>query len=147
MSKFLPNLLVQISKICQKSKFQIKFKRISFLELWPSSSFWPSRGHLPSSPTSPLSPTPLGLGLPTDPAYPAWLLKWLEHSPLITSHHPVVPLPKWLITEIHYATTSPSMVGCLCSSPQPNKRRLSTPASQTPPRHPPPLISPTPELH
>jgi hypothetical protein len=70
MSKLLLNLLVQISKICKKSKFQIKFERILFLELWPSSGFWPSRGHLPSCPISQLSPSPLGLGLPAGPACP-----------------------------------------------------------------------------
>jgi hypothetical protein len=73
MSKFLLNLLVQISKICPKSKFQIKFERISFLELWPSSGFWHSRGHLPSSPTGPLSLSPLGLGLLAGRACPARL--------------------------------------------------------------------------
>jgi hypothetical protein len=70
MSKFLLNLLVQISKICKKSKFQIKYERILFLELWPSSGFWPSRGHLPSYPISQLSASPLGLSLPAGPACP-----------------------------------------------------------------------------
>jgi hypothetical protein len=147
MSKFLLNLIVQISKVCQKFKFQIKFERILFLELWPSSGFWPSRGHLPSFPIGPLSPSPLGLSLPAGLACPAPpltaararpaffflkmkptehrrplpLLKWLEHSPLITSHHPADPLPKRLIMQLHYATASPSMVGRLHSSPRPYK--------------------------
>jgi hypothetical protein len=71
ISKFLLNILVQNSKVCQKSKFQRKFERILFLELWPRSGFRPSHGHLPSSPTEPLSPSTLGLGLPAGPAYPA----------------------------------------------------------------------------
>jgi hypothetical protein len=71
MSKFLLNLLVQISNVCQKPKFQIKFERILFLELWPSSGFWPSGDHLPSSPTGPLSPSPLGPSLPAGPTCPA----------------------------------------------------------------------------
>jgi hypothetical protein len=33
MSKSLLNLLVQISKDCQKSEFQIKFEKVLFLEL------------------------------------------------------------------------------------------------------------------
>jgi hypothetical protein len=73
MSKFLLNILAQISKICQKFKFQIKFERISFLELWSSSGFQPRRDHLPSSPTSLLSPSPLGLGLLTGLACPSRL--------------------------------------------------------------------------
>jgi hypothetical protein len=70
ISKFLLNLLVQISKVCKKCKIQIKFERILFLELWPSSGLWPSHGRLPSSPTGPLSPYPLGLSLLGGPACP-----------------------------------------------------------------------------
>jgi hypothetical protein len=70
MSKFLLNLFVQISIVCQKSKFQIKYERILFLELWPSSGFWPRRSHIPYSLTGPLSPSPLGLGLLSGPACP-----------------------------------------------------------------------------
>jgi hypothetical protein len=132
MSKFLLNLLVQNSKVCQKFRFQIKYERILFLEIWPS------YGHLPSSPTDPLSPSPLGLGLPVGPAgrRPLSLLKWLEHSPLITSHHPANPLPKQVIMELHYAATSPSMAGRFHSSPRPYKNCPSTP----PPSHRPGVL-------
>jgi hypothetical protein len=63
MSKSLLNLLVQISKLCQKSEFQIKFENVLFLELGPAQVSaqpprpWPSVGQL-----SP--PLFLGLGLP-----------------------------------------------------------------------------------
>jgi hypothetical protein len=75
MSKFLLNVLVQISKVCQKSKFQIKFERILFLELWPSSDFRPSRDQFSSSPTGPLSPSPwASASRPAQPAPPGFLL-------------------------------------------------------------------------
>jgi hypothetical protein len=162
MSKFLLNVLVQISKVCQKSKFQIKFERILFLELWPSSDFRPSRDQFSSSPTGPLSPSPWA-SAPDQPSlrHPAFfflrtkpterrhplaphhtarrplpLSKRPEHSPLITFHHPADPFLKWHIMELHYAATSPSMAGRLRSSPQPYKRRPSTPATLTPPRRP-----------
>jgi hypothetical protein len=61
MLKFLLNLLVQSSKVCQKSKFQIKFERILFLELWPISDFRPSCDLPPSFPllAQPTPPLPL----------------------------------------------------------------------------------------
>jgi hypothetical protein len=39
MSKSLLNILVQISKVCQKSEFQIKFENVLFLELGPARVF------------------------------------------------------------------------------------------------------------
>jgi hypothetical protein len=42
MSKSLINLPVQISKVCQKSEFQIKFKKDLFLELSPAPVFGPA---------------------------------------------------------------------------------------------------------
>jgi hypothetical protein len=42
MSKSLLNLLVQISKVCQKSEFQRKFKKVLFLELSPAQVFVPA---------------------------------------------------------------------------------------------------------
>jgi hypothetical protein len=53
MSKFLQNLLVRISKICQKSKLQIKFERILFLE---SDHFWFSAQPQPTSLPPPSGP-------------------------------------------------------------------------------------------
>jgi hypothetical protein len=70
MSKSLLNLLVQISKLCQKSKFQIKFEKVLFLELGPAQVStqphgpWPSVGQLPPPPTL------LGLDLPAGSALP-----------------------------------------------------------------------------
>jgi hypothetical protein len=46
MSKSLLNLLVQISKLCQKSEFQIKFENVLFLELGPARPS-PSLTHRP----------------------------------------------------------------------------------------------------
>jgi hypothetical protein len=118
MSKFLLNLLVKIFKVFQKSKFQIKFERILFLELWSSSGFQPGRGHLPSSPTGPLSPSPLGLGLPACPTPPLiaarahptfFFLKPTERRHLLAPHRAgrhTLQLSKWpehstLITSHH----------------------------------------------
>jgi hypothetical protein len=58
---------------------------------------------------------------------PLPLLKWLEHSPHVTSPEPTDPLPKQLIMELHYAAASPSKASRLRSSPQPYKRCPSTP--------------------
>jgi hypothetical protein len=96
MSIILLNQLVQISKVYQKSKFQVKFERILFLELWPSSGFRPSHGHLPCSPTSPLSPSPLGLSLPAGPAYctPPLTTAWAPPGFLLPQDEPDrAPLP------------------------------------------------------
>jgi hypothetical protein len=64
MSKSLLNLLVQISKYCPKSKFQIKFEKVLFIELGPAQVSaqppgpWPSAGQLSTPPLL------LGLRLP-----------------------------------------------------------------------------------
>jgi hypothetical protein len=69
--KSLINLLVQISKLCQKSEFQINFEKVLFLELGPAQVSaqppgpWPSAGQLSPPPHSswtsasrPARPTP-----------------------------------------------------------------------------------------
>jgi hypothetical protein len=173
MSKFLLNLHVQISKVCQKSKFQIKFERILILNFGPAPVFGPAVAtsfppqparstpphwasvSRPAQPAPPLhslphEPRPAFYFLrmkPTECRHPLPLSKWPEHSPLITSHYPTDPLLKQLIMELHYAAASPSMVGCLRSSPRPYKRCPSTPPHS---HHPsvlplsfPPLLSST----
>jgi hypothetical protein len=67
MSKSLLNLLVQISKLCQKSEFQIKFENVLFLELGPAqvSAQQPGPFGQPALP-----PLLLGLGLPVGSAQP-----------------------------------------------------------------------------
>jgi hypothetical protein len=47
ISKYLLNLLVQITNICQKSEFQIKFKKVLFLELGSAQVFGPAAWALP----------------------------------------------------------------------------------------------------
>jgi hypothetical protein len=137
MSKFILNLLVQISKICQKSKFQTKFERILFFDLWPNSDFRPSRGHLPSSPIVPLSPSLLGLGLPAGPACPA--------PPLTAARAP----PGFLLPQDEADRASPLP----CTAPQrPPSPSASEMAGALTPHHFPPPADPLPnrlimELH
>jgi hypothetical protein len=58
MSKFLLNLLVQIFKVCQKFKIQIKFEKVLLLQLGPPPVFGPAATHfLFPSPTI-RSPSP-----------------------------------------------------------------------------------------
>jgi hypothetical protein len=64
MSKSLLNLLVQISKVYQKSEFQIKFEKVLFLELSPAQVFGPAAWDLAfGRPAPPPPPLLLGLGL------------------------------------------------------------------------------------
>jgi hypothetical protein len=62
MSKSHLNLLVQISKVCQKSEFKIKFEKVLFLELGPAQVFGPAAWALafgrPTPPSTPLGPWP-----------------------------------------------------------------------------------------
>jgi hypothetical protein len=60
MSKSLQNLLVQISKVCQKSEFQIKFENVLFLELEPAQVFGPAAWAWALAFGRPTPPTPLG---------------------------------------------------------------------------------------
>jgi hypothetical protein len=69
MSKSLSNLLVQILKVCQKSKFQIKFEKVLFLKLGPTPVFSQAAPTSFSS-TGSLSLSPLGLGLSVGLACP-----------------------------------------------------------------------------
>jgi hypothetical protein len=62
MSKSLLDLLIQISKVCQKSEFQIKFEKVLFLKLGPALVFglasWALAFGQPASPSSSLGPPP-----------------------------------------------------------------------------------------
>jgi hypothetical protein len=69
MSKSLLNLLVQIFKVSQKSKFQIKFENILFLELGPAQVFAPAAWAFAFDRPA-LPPLLLGLGLLTGLAQP-----------------------------------------------------------------------------
>jgi hypothetical protein len=69
MAKSLLNLLVQISNVCQKSEFQIKFEKVLFLEFGPAQVFSPAAGPWPS--VGPHPPPPLLLGLAPLPARPS----------------------------------------------------------------------------
>jgi hypothetical protein len=133
MSKFLLNLLLQISKICQKFKFQTKFERILFLELWPISNFWPSRGYLPSSPTGSLSPSPLGLSFPVDPARPA--------SPLTAAQAP----PDFLLPQDKADRVPPPACAAPRRSPPPSASKIAE--ALTPHHFPPPGRSPPEMAH
>jgi hypothetical protein len=68
MSKSLLNLLMQISKLCQKSEFQIKLKKVLFLELGPAQVSaqppgpWPSAGQLVPHSFCALASQPARLG-------------------------------------------------------------------------------------
>jgi hypothetical protein len=62
MSKFLRNLLVQIFKVCQKSKYQIKFERILS-----------SHSRFPAQPRPTSLPPPSSLAYPTaSPSLTGW---------------------------------------------------------------------------
>jgi hypothetical protein len=83
MSKFLQNLHVQIFKVCQKSKFQIKFERIL------SSHFRLSAQSLPTSLPPPLGPTVAHLSTPSfRPSLPRRLL--LTHRQACPVSRPAV---------------------------------------------------------
>jgi hypothetical protein len=73
MSKSLINLPVQISKVCQKSEFQIKFKKDLFLELSPAPVFGPAAWALDFGQLAlPLPTRPRPLGRPNLPSRPRW---------------------------------------------------------------------------
>jgi hypothetical protein len=132
MSKFLLNLLVQISKVYQKSKFQIKFERILFLELCLALVFGPAADtSLPPQPAR--SPPPhwasaSWLAQPTLPLLslshgPRLAFFFLRTNPIERSrplaphrvgHHRLL-LPKWpehspLITSHHPASPLPKQL-------------------------------------
>jgi hypothetical protein len=69
MSKSLLNLLVQISKVCQKFKVQIKFEKVLFLEVGLAQVFGPAAWALAFSWPAP-PPLLLGLGLLAGSAQP-----------------------------------------------------------------------------
>jgi hypothetical protein len=68
MAKSLLNLLVQISNVCQKSEFQIKFEKVLFLEFGPAQVFSPAARALAFGRPA---PPPLLLGLAPLPARPS----------------------------------------------------------------------------
>jgi hypothetical protein len=71
MSKFLLNLLVQISKALVYSKNQIFIRKRIFLHFWPIRPFGPAAAlYFFSNRLFPPPPSPLGLGLSTGPARP-----------------------------------------------------------------------------
>jgi hypothetical protein len=67
MSKFLLNLLAQISKALVNSKIQFLIQKISFLRFWPDRPCGPL-GRWPSRPHWPLSSHGLNSTLPAQPA-------------------------------------------------------------------------------
>jgi hypothetical protein len=69
MSKFLLNLLVQISKALVYSKIKFYSEKI-FPSLSAHLAFWPSSGPFFFLSTGRFFPFPLGLGLSADPAHP-----------------------------------------------------------------------------
>jgi hypothetical protein len=104
MSKFLRNLLVQMSKVCQKSKFQIKIERILFLE---SGHFrFPAQPRHTSLPppsgpaTAHLSPSPFRPSLPCPVSRPTVFLlqkpdQSLPPAPTCAAAAPMTPpIPK-----------------------------------------------------
>jgi hypothetical protein len=65
MSKFLVNLLVQISKVAQNLNFKKKIEKVLLLELGPAPVFSPAVAHflfasLTGCSPSPTGPRPLG---------------------------------------------------------------------------------------
>jgi hypothetical protein len=73
MSKSLLNPLVQISTICQKSKFQIKFEKVLLLELGRAPVFGPAPWAMAFGRLAlPLPTGPRPLGRPSLPSRPRW---------------------------------------------------------------------------
>jgi hypothetical protein len=90
MSKFILNLLVQISKVCQKSKFQIKFEKVLFLELGPTLVFCQAAAHF------------LFLSQPAHSPSPHWASASRSAQPALSAQlaaslwHPTrLPPPSW----------------------------------------------------
>jgi hypothetical protein len=163
MSKFLRNLLVQISKVCQKSKFQTKFEKILFLEsghfrfrpqprptsLPPPSG--PDAAHLSPSPFRPSLPR--GLPLTDRQAHPVsrptvFFLRKPDQPPVPPPAHAVAtlmtpPLPKMAphfppsSLPTHPSVCPPHRTGQPTLMPPPPAARFPSPSSR--PASPPTL--------
>jgi hypothetical protein len=143
MSKSLLNLLVQMTKVCQKSELQIKFEKVLFIELGPTQVFGPAAWALAfGRPTPP--PLLLGLGfsvgsaqpdpLPPSVAQPRRRCRWLTRAlpppgaPPLTApvmarapphHSPVDPLLKQPPSSPLWHTTAASRSSLTLGRPAP----------------------------
>jgi hypothetical protein len=159
MSKLLLNRLVQISKVCQKSEFQIKFKKVLFLELGQAPVFGHATAHfLFFPPTGPLSLSPLGLGLSASPAYPLGpgghksvapypLAASLMGKRLTSDHHRPSPRPadKWtpsVITFLQLCLSPAAPPPLSTTSGRSSRHSAPRDAASVPLLHPPPSIPP-----
>jgi hypothetical protein len=146
MSKFLLNLLVQISKALVNSKILFSFRK-DFFSFWPNrpssqlahSAFWPTRPHWPPS-----SPFTVLARLFRRPPFPSsahfvrallWRIPQTTFSSLIHAFHPrrILSLPS-LMHGPHQSTLSPTprrlTPTALPSNPAPSG--LPTPPSSAP---------------
>jgi hypothetical protein len=114
MSKFLLNLLVQISKALVYSKIKFYSEKNFPHHFWPIRPFGPATALSLFFPTSRFpSPPPLGLGLPADPAHP--------HGPI--GH--LLPPPAPMSGTHDAAAGRPRAASTVAPSPPPEEKKTA----------------------